>query len=238
MATPGATIAERIEDLIGADYATVPSLSYKDLINAAFNEVADMLSVDLLIKYSAASHAVTSAASGTEGSGYSIEDKKILKVTRVDANSSGKERECELVDRVRFSESKDTNSIYNATVYSPVYNVNGNTAAAEVLIFPHCNGSGQSGRIFYFAYATNSTDLTTITAATLNTSHFLPSNLIHAIVLKACINILTSYISNQVQDEEDTEMLQLITSQLQSLQTSFQTEITRYVDPQKATGGE
>ena len=238
MATPGATIAERIEDLIGADYATVPSLSYKDLINAAFNEVADMLSVDLLIKYSAASHAVTSAASGTEGSGYSIEDKKILKVSWVDANSSGKERECELVDRVRFSESKDTNSIYNATVYSPVYNVNGNTAAAEVLIFPHCNGSGQSGRIFYFAYATNSTDLTTITAATLNTSHFLPSNLIHAIVLKACINILTSYISNQVQDEEDTEMLQLITSQLQSLQTSFQTEITRYVDPQKATGGE
>lgn len=238
MATPGATIAERIEDLIGADYATVPSLSYKDLINAAFNEVADMLSVDLLMKYSAASQSVTSAASGTEGSGYSIEDKKILKVTRVDANSNGIERECELVDRVRFSESKDTNSIYNATVYSPVYNVNGNTAAAEVLIFPHCNDTGQSGRIFYFAYATNSTDLTAITAATLNTSHFLPSNLIHAIVLKACINILTSYISNQVQDEEDTEMLQLITSQLQSLQASFQAEMTRYVDPQKATGGE
>ena len=42
MATPGATIAERISDLIGSQYATIPSLSYKDLIHAAFNEVADM----------------------------------------------------------------------------------------------------------------------------------------------------------------------------------------------------
>ena len=50
MATPGATIADRITDLIGAEYATIPSLSYKDLINAAFNEVADMVSEDLLLK--------------------------------------------------------------------------------------------------------------------------------------------------------------------------------------------
>ena len=66
----------------------------------------------------------------------------------------------------------------------------------------------------------------------------MPSNLIHGIVLKACINILTSYISNQVQDEEDSEMLQLITQQLSGLQSSFQAEITRYVDPQRAVGGE
>ena len=43
MATPGASIGDRISDIIGSDYSSVPDLSYKDLINAAFNEVADMV---------------------------------------------------------------------------------------------------------------------------------------------------------------------------------------------------
>ena len=46
-----ATIANRISDLIGDTYSTIPSNSYKDLINAAFNEVADMMSEDLLLKH-------------------------------------------------------------------------------------------------------------------------------------------------------------------------------------------
>ena len=83
MATPGATISDRITDIIGSDYSTVPNLSYKDLINSAFNEVADMVSEDLLLKYSATPTSVTSS------SGVSIEGKKVLKVTRVDANSGG-----------------------------------------------------------------------------------------------------------------------------------------------------
>ena len=45
MATPGASIADRITDLIGSEYATIPSISYIDLINAAFNEVADTMSI-------------------------------------------------------------------------------------------------------------------------------------------------------------------------------------------------
>ncbi len=238
MATPGASIADRITDLIGSEYATIPSLSYIDLINAAFNEVADTINEDLLIKYSAASQAVTSASSGTEGSGFSIEDKKVLKVTRVDANSNGIERECAPLLRAEFSSAKDSASIYYATAHSPVYSINGNTAAAEVLIFPHCNGSGQTGRIFYFSYATNLTNLTAITAATLNTTHFLPSNLIHAIVLKSCVNILSSYISKQVQDEEDSEMLTLVGQQLQGLEASYQKEVSRFIDDSGKPGAE
>ena len=231
MPTPGATIAERIEDLIGADYATVPSLSYKDLINAAFNEVADMLSVDILLKYSKTPGVLQS------NSEWLVEDRKILKVTRVDADTNGVERECELVDRERFSEAGDSGSLYFATVYSPIYHLDSaNAGAATLKILPE-PGTTQKGRIWYFSY-TSTEDLTGITAATLNTTYCLPSNLIHGIVLKACINILTSYISNQVQDEEDSEMLQLITQQLSGLQSSFQAEMTRYVDPQRAVGGE
>ena len=190
MATPGATISDRITDIIGSDYSTVPNLSYKDLINSAFNEVADMVSEDLLLKYSATPTSVTSS------SGVSIEGKKVLKVTRVDANSGGIERECLPLERAAFSAAKDSNSIYSATVYSPVYMLDSMNAATTVAIYPDCNGSGQTGSIWYFAYATDATDLTAVTASTLNTSYFLPNNLIYAIALKSSINILNAYISN------------------------------------------
>ena len=96
----------------------------------------------------------------------------------------------------------------------------------------------QKGRIWYFAYATNSTDLTAATATTLNSSYYLPSNLIHAITLKSSINILQSYISNQVQDEEDVEILQMVQSQIQGLEKDFQTEISRFMDESGTPGSE
>ena len=222
MATPGATIAERIEDLIGDEYATIPSLSYIDLINSAFNEFADMVSEDLLLKYSSTPTPVTSA------SGVTIEGKKLLKITRVDANSSGIERECTPVDRAAYAQAKDSTSIYYATVYSPVYRLESNNAATTVEISPSCNSGGQAGKIWTFTYATNSTNLTGIDASELNTVHFLPNNAIHAIVLKSCINILQAYISNFIQDEEDQEMLQMIQAQLQGVQAQYQQEMSRF----------
>ena len=232
MATPGSTIADRITDLIGATYATIPNLSYKDLINSAFNEVADMISEDLLLKYSAAPTPVTSS------SGVSIEGKKVLKVIRVDANSGGIERECLPLERTAFSAARDSNSIYHSTVYSPVYSLDSMNAATTVVIYPDCNNSGQEGNIFYFAYATDATDLTAVTAALLNTSYFLPNNLIYAIVLKSSINILNAYISNQVQDEEDIELMQMIQQQMQGLQKDFITEMQRFVDESGKPGSE
>ena len=232
MATPGSTIADRITDLIGATYATIPNLSYKDLINAAFNEVVDMVSEDLLLKHSKTPGILQS------NSEWLVEDRKILKVTRVDANSSGLERECNYVDRTGFQLASDSNSIYYATKYSPVYHLDSaNDGAATLKIMPE-PGNDQKGRIWYFSYATNAVDLTAVTAATLNTSYYLPSNSIHAIVLKSCINILQSYISNQIQDEEDVEILQMIQSQIQGLEKDFQTEISRFMDDSGKPGSE
>ena len=232
MATPGASIADRITDLIGSDYATVPSLSYKDLINAAFNEVVDNVFEELLLKYSRTPGRLEG---DTE---WLVEDRKILKVTRVDANSSGVERDCEYADKQRFSESQDTNSLYFSTVFSPVYHLDSkNAGAATLKIFPVCNGSGQEGRIWYFSYATNSIDLTAITAATLNTISYLPGTLIHAIVLKSCINILNAYISNFVQDDEDSELQQMIEKQIVQLKNDYMGEMARFGDSEKQQVG-
>ena len=68
--------------------------------------MADMLSVDILLKYSKTPGVLQS------NSEWLVEDRKILKVTRVDADTNGVERECELVDRERFSEAGDSGSLY------------------------------------------------------------------------------------------------------------------------------
>jgi hypothetical protein len=224
-----ATIANRITDLIGSEYSTIPSNSYKDLINAAFNEVADAIKPELLLKYSAAPTTVTSS------SGVSIEDKKILKVTRIDSNG-GVERECKLLERTEFSIATDSASIHYATVYSPIYKLHTDNAATTLVIFPNCDSSGQEGKIWYFSYALASTDLTGITTATLNTTHFMPSEIMHALVLKSCVNILQAYMSNQIQDEEDSEIVQLLQGQIMGLSKDYEQEISRFTSDQEGSG--
>ena len=105
-----ATIGNRIADLIGDTYSTIPSNSYKDLINAAFNEIADNMKTELLLKYS-------KTPGRLEGeTEWLVEDRKILKVTRVDANSNGVERDCKYLDVTEYSRAKDSSSLYYATV--------------------------------------------------------------------------------------------------------------------------
>jgi hypothetical protein len=224
-----ATIANRITDLIGSEYSTIPSNSYKDLINAAFNEIADNIKPELLLKYSAAPTTVTSS------SGVSIEDKKILKVTRIDANG-GVERECKLLNRTEFSIATDSTSIHYSTVYSPIYKIHSDNTASTLVIFPNCDSSGQEGKIWFFSYALASTDLSGITTATLNTTHFMPSEIMHSLVLKSCINILQAYMSNQIQDEEDSEIVQLLQAQIQGLQQDYQQEFSRFMAEQPGSG--
>ena len=66
----------------------------------------------------------------------------------------------------------------------------------------------------------------------------MPSNLIHAIALKSSVNILSAYISNQVQDEEDSELLGMVNAQKQSLEGQFQSEIQRFMDESGKPGSE
>jgi hypothetical protein len=219
----GATISQRITDLIGSEYATIPSLSYKDLIVAAFNEVADMVSVDILLKYSPVA-AQQLAADVTNG--YNVEDKKILLVLRRDGDSI--DRACSALTLPEYNAAKDTSSIYQATKFSPVYTIDSNNATGPLRILPDCTDT-EKGFIYYFNYATNSTDLTGIDSAELHSVHNMPSNLIHAVVLKSCLNILLAYISEQIQDEEDVELMQMIQNQIQGLEKAFLQEMQRFV---------
>ena len=227
MANSGA-LTVRITDLIGSQYNT--DASYEgDLINAAINEVADMLPVEILIKYSRTPGQLTS------NSEWLTEDRKILQVTRIDANTGGIERICTEVNRARFAVAGDSGSIYEATAHSPIFHHDtANAGAGTLKILPEPTAS-QIGKIWYFAYASG--DNTAITQASLNTSLYMPSNLIHAIALKSSVNILKAYISNQVQDEEDSEMVSMVNAQIQVLEKDFLSEMQRYIpDIQKPKG--
>jgi hypothetical protein len=230
MAFDGGTIAHRITDLIGSQYST-DATYYGDMINAAINEIADMISVDVLLKYSASPTTVTS------GTGVSIEGKKILKVTRIDSNG-GIERKCQPLERTVFSAATDSTSIYKATVFSPVYKIHSDNTASTLVIHPDCDGSGQEGKIWYFAYVADGVDSKDITQASVNTTLFLPPTTINAIALKSSVNILNAYISNQVQDEEDLELMQMIQNQIQLLEKSYLGEMQRFLDEKIRPGVE
>ena len=220
------TIAQRITDLIGSQYST--DAEYEgDLINAAINEIADMLPEDVLLKYSAVG---VQQVAADVANGYNIEDKKCLKVIRRDGTV---DRECIFLTLTEYQKAADTTSIYKATDFSPVYTIDYNNNTPILRIKPDCTDTNK-GFIYCFSYASG--DNLAKTQSTINSDLNLPTNIIHAIALKSSVNILKAYISNQVQDEEDIELMQMITSQMQLLEKDFLSEMQRYTGQVKPEG--
>jgi hypothetical protein len=221
----------RITELIGSDYTTIASNSYIDLFNAAVSEVADMMPTELLLKYavdpinltnSPASWAHDGTAGGPEG-------KKVLLVTRIET-SGGTARECVPVSLQDFNISQDGTSIYKATEYSPVYTYTTDGGNTGLTIFPTPDAQ-EYAKVYYFAYPT--TDKTTSTSI-----EGLPNEVEQAVVLKACMNMLQTYISDFIQDEEDSEMQNMLLGQVQTLKEQFQGEMARFTDSEDRVKGE
>ena len=210
-----ATFADRITDLISSDYIDFGSEG--DLFNAAVAEVADSMPGELLLKYTV--DPIDLDASPTTWT--SVAANKVLLVTRLDA-SGGFNRECLPLSIQDFEKAKDSSSIYFATKHSPVYAylTDAGTTALNILPVPD---NTETAKVYYFAYP--STDLI---AASANTISGLPDECYQAIVLKACINILGAFISNAVQDEEDSEILAMLSSQIQTLKEAYTDEMLRF----------
>lgn len=221
-----ATIDQRIEELIGSDYDSIPTNSHNDLINSAVNEIADMLPSELLLKYVQYKTDIS-----TSGGMDNIEEKKVLLVTREVADAGTEVRECTPVPYFEFLRAQDATSIYTATVESPVYTYDVNAATDPKLkIFP-VPTLAQKGTIWHFNYPAGDT-------GTGSTVLGLPNSCIQAVVLKACINLLQAYISDFVQDEEDNEMQTMLSAQMQSLQAQFQQEMARFIEQDATPRGE
>ena len=217
--------SNRITDLIGSEYSTIASNSYVDLFNAAISEIADMAPSELLLKYAVGPILLDH----NTPTWTSVEGKKVLLVTREEGDG-GPYRECKVTSLQDFERVKDTNSIYLATAHSPVYaylTAGGDTA---LNIFPTPTAT-EGAKIYYFAYpTTDNTGATSLTG--------FPNELEQAVILRACISIVQTYISDFVQDEEDNEMLSMLSTQIQSLSALYTVEINRFKEADATPRGE
>ena len=66
----------------------------------------------------------------------------------------------------------------------------------------------------------------------------MPSEIMHALVLKSSVNILQAYMSEQIQEEEDVELMQMIQNQTQALEKAYMQEMQRFLNKIEEPKGE
>ena len=218
-----ATLAQRIQDLVGFDYASNSINTEDEALETACAEVLDSLPDELLLKYAVAPSDLTSGSPTME-----IEGKKVIRVARIEG--SGKmHRPCEkLTIEEYLNKSKDTNSIYFPTKHSPVYTEDPESGTTLLRVFPAITGSAdaaESAKVWYITYPHGDFDGN-------DALDGFPSEAEHAVALKASMYILDAMISDKVQDDEDQEMLQMLTAQKQNLQATYQIEMGRLTGAQ------
>ena len=206
-------IVDKIKDIVGEDVFT-NCTGTNDFINGAVMEVANIVPVDLLMKYYSGAVTVLNTSSSTT----TVTNKVVLSVIRQDG-TSGPWRDCMQVNEVDFkTKYQDDNSTYKATKLTPVWAV----VRDSLTIEPEPTDTSP-GNVYIFSYPT--TDW-----ASSNDEYFtgMPTELEQAILFRAAMNIVQSYISNAVQDDEDSEMQTMLASQAQALSTGYQQEIARF----------
>ena len=214
-----ATMAQRIQDLVGFNYSSNSINSEDEALETACAEVIDLAPVSLLLKY-----AVAPADLYTDNTTYAVEGKKILRVIRFDAGVVG--RICEKVDIDEYKQiTIDSNSLYYPTKHSPVYTEDPESGTTLLNVFPTPTAAGtdlpQSAKVYYITYPTGAS------TESLSAIDGLPNELEHAIALKASLYILQTMISDAIQDDEDDEMLNMLNNQMQSIQAMYQAEMQR-----------
>ena len=91
-------------------------------------------------------------------------------------------------------------------------------------------------KIYYFPYFdSNVVDSGWLDDSSMGENGF-PGIAVHAGVLKSASNILQAYLSNATQDDEDIELLNLLSGQAGTLDKLFGEEIQRLLLPYKLIG--
>mgnify|MGYP006141785627 CR=1 FL=1 len=124
-----------------------------------------------------------------------------------------------------FRKSKDTGN-YEVTALDPIYTIN---TDKKIEVMP-VNLNFKYHAVVPTAAIVATDILGTDTTVDLT---FIPLVAHEAIILDICIKGLQAKLSDLAQDEEDPEMFQVLTAQIQQLQTSYQFEIAKILGPPK-----
>ncbi len=123
-----------------------------------------------------------------------------------------------------FAKANDTGN-YAPTALDPIYTIKKTGDDTEILVLPDANHT--------YYYIQSSAVLVVSHILGAGTFVFVPLVAHEAIILDICIKGLQAKLSDLAQDEEDPEMFQVLTAQIQQLQTSYQFEIAKILGPPK-----
>ena len=220
-----ASIAQTVKDLIGDDMDATLVPSYEDLIAAGFNFVADVIPAksELWSHNALAQHDVVTATTSVSAE---TADEKIILVTREHAGDIVR-----VVNEISYKDylrGLGTTSIFyhGKASRDPVYS---QTPDGDLVISPTPSAFSPE-TIYYFEYI--DTAISTLTSSTLGTSTVgvglgFPKQAFYAGCLKSAMNLLNARVSDAAQDDEDSELLQLIQAQSASLEKEFSSELQR-----------
>jgi len=193
------TFIQQVEDLIG-DQDSGLDTAILQYLTASAREVQSALPPRLKMRYG--SENVLNNADGLN-----IEDKEVV---NIELNG----RSVSEVPLGSKAEIEDTNSLSFATARTPVYYMQG----TKVMIKPDPTVSAPA-RLYTISYPTVSSSDTTISN--------MPSTAYYAVVLGAAIKFLQNVLNTQVQTDEDVELAQGTTLQIQSLTPLYAQELQR-----------
>ena len=211
-------VITRIKDLVGDTITDIEG--YEDLIASGFNYVADLIPVNSEMWQDA-----NASSSSTSTTFDSISTRKLLSVLSKDAN--GVFRVCKEVPFEFYTRGEDSSSIYyNAGSYkSPIFSFNQD---GVIQIKP----TPVSVDIRYFTYLTNET----VTTLSEFSGIDFPQEAVYLAILRSCSNLLQARVSQAVQEEEDNELLAILTGQISTIDKMAQEEMQRLGLPFQQVG--
>tara|TARA_B110000467_G_scaffold66356_1_gene60506 strand:+ start:517 stop:1251 length:735 start_codon:yes stop_codon:yes gene_type:complete len=219
-------ISDRLDELLGDIHLTDGEweVDLDGMYSAAVAEVADLLAPETLVSYCAAPVILTVAADSIPVTG-----AKVLYVRRQDnlVATGGPFYECTEVTISQFQHANIADSIYAATVQSPVYVVapyNGEPTL-QILPLPSAGDSDPStAEVYLFEYPS------AMPVSAASTIAGMPNQLTMAILLRTATHVLNAYLAWAVHEEEDNEIVALVSAQIQAYQAAYQAEMKRYME--------
>ena len=233
--TPNSTFETRIASVIGDEFADINgSVNIKDVFDATLKEFVPMLPSELVYARGSYSTANGNKFEVTDANGTSMAGKIFIRAYRENGSTN---KLCEMVDLDTWFSASDSNSIYAASAVSPICTID---EANSLYILPAPNGTDEV-RVYAFDAAYNESDSTSLTSTDIGYNADiaqgkglyaviipgLPVEANEALIYKAAVNMLTAFISDAVQGEEYTEILNLYTAQIQFLNSKFTAEMAR-----------
>lgn len=193
------TFIQQVEDLIG-DQDSGLDTAILQYLTASAREVQSILPIGIKLR-------LGSTTTVSDSNGFTLDDKEVVNIERAGFSMTE-------VPVGRKADIVDSNSLLFATKRTPVYFVQGTTLFSK----PDPTVS-EPVKVYTLSYPTIGSSDTTITN--------MPSTAYYAVVIGAAIKFLQNVLNTQVQTEEDVELAQGTTLQIQNLSALYSAEVQR-----------